>query len=150
MRSFLKKHYKKIIILASDVALALVAVACKHLSGFMLSFDAPCLLSLIGMKCVSCGGTHFVRDLLSGDVWQAFLDNQFFFICGVFLLLSLVVLHLFMLFDLKIAKRILLRMYSIPTLICFAVGMFAFLILRNIPFFMELGRLAAQAIQRTK
>ena len=134
----MKKHYKKIIILSCDILIIPIAILCKYLSQFMLTFNSPCFFSTLGGKCISCGGTHFVKDLLSGNFIDAFFDNQFFFICVVYLAISLVLLNLFLLFDLKFAKRALRIMYSIPSLICFLASIFIFLFVRNLPFIFDL------------
>ena len=131
-KEFLRKHYKKIIILSCDVILVPLLILCRYLSGVMLEMEGTCFMTLFGGKCITCGGTHFVRDLLSFRFADAFFDNQFLFACAVFLAVSLVFLNLFMLFELRFAKRALRCMYSIPALIVFGACMVAFLVVRNL------------------
>ena len=128
---YMKKHFEKIMIVVLDLSVFPLILLCRYLSQFMLSVDTTCFFTLFGGKCISCGATHFVRNLTSGRIVDAFFDNQFYFICALYLALSLIVLNL-LLFDLKIAKKILSAMYSIPSLICFLSGMIAFFILRNV------------------
>ena len=144
---FFKKHYKKIIIISCDVILVPLLIFCRLLSGAMLETERTCFMTLLGGKCISCGGTHFVRDFLSGHFIDAFFDNQFFFFCAVFMAVSFVFLNLFMLFDLKFAKRVLRYMYSIPTLIIFCVGLVAFLVIRNLLLMDEIRQTVAGLLE---
>lgn len=134
MKPFLKKHAKKIMLLACDLLCVIAALICGPLSGVMLQ-DAnhSCVWALMGFQCLTCGGTHFVNDLLSGRIGAAFMDNQFLFIATAYLAVSLIVLNLWLLFDWGFAKKVLGWMYNIPTLIVWGVGVLAFLIWRNLP-----------------
>ena len=132
MKAFLKKYYKKIIILSSDLACLIAALVCAPLSEALLrDTDQVCVWMRFGGQCVTCGGTHFVNDLLSGRIGEAFSDNQLLFVLTVYALLTLIALNLWLLFDLAFAKEVLSRMYSIPSLIVFCVLFFAFLFWRN-------------------
>ena len=134
MKAFIITHYKKILILAADVLCVLVALIGKPLSELLLQkTNQACFWTLFGGQCPTCGGTHFVRDLLSGQLGAAFADNQLLFVATVYLAVSLIALNLWLLFDLGFAKKILAWMYNIPTLIVWGVGVIAFILARNLP-----------------
>lgn len=134
MKAFVITHYKKILILAADALCVLAALIGKPLSELMLQkTNQVCFWTLLGGQCPTCGGTHFVRDLLSGQLGAAFADNQLLFAATVYFAVSLIALNLWLLFDLGFAKKILRWMYNIPTLIIWGVGLIAFLLARNLP-----------------
>lgn len=133
MKIFLKKHYKKIAAVSCDLLCLLAALIGAPLSeSLLIETDRACVWSLTGMKCITCGGTHFVNDLLAGRLGAAFADNQFLFAVTVYLAVSLVFFNLYWLLDLAFAKKALKLMYNIPMLIVFCVSLFAFLIFRNL------------------
>lgn len=139
MKQFLKAHRNKIWALLCDALCVVAAVIARPLSAYMLQKGGQaCIWNLQGVRCLSCGGTHFVYDLLSGRVWQAFSDNQLLFVLTVFLLVTLIMLNLWLLFDLAFAKKALKWMYHIPTLIIFLLGAIVFVIWRNPDAFDEL------------
>ncbi len=147
MKAFFKTHYKKIIVLASDVLCVLAALICAPLSRILLEHtNNTCFWEVMGGKCATCGGTHFVNDFLSGRFAAAFMDNQLLFCMTVYLLATLLVLNLYWLFDLAFAKKILKVMYNIPVLIIFGVALLAFLIWRNIPLITNLVTSAYELI----
>jgi len=133
MKEFIKKHYKKIIILSIDVLCLIIALCCKPLSDLMLSNDSACIWTTLGGQCLTCGGTHFVNDLFSLRIADAFMDNQLLFIATIYFAITLIVVNLLWLFDLSFALKILKWMYNIPVLIVFSVGTIAFLLWRNLP-----------------
>ena len=134
----------RILIIATDIAIVPCLILFKWLSGQMLQTESECLLLQFNGQCLSCGGTHFVNDLLSGRIFEAFVDNHFFFICTLYLLVTLVALNLWLLFNLKFAKTALKFMYSIPALIVFVVLLIMFLILRNTQMIIYFGELSAR------
>ena len=139
MKEFVRKHLKKIAILASDLMCLAVALICKPLSASLLQKAGNvCIWDAMGFRCLTCGGTHFVNDLLSGRIGAAFTDNQLMFFIAVYLLLSLIVLNLYLLFDLTFAKKMLRWMYNIPVLIGWGVILIAFLLWRNLPVMMDM------------
>ena len=132
MKVFLKKHYKKIVAVFCDLLCFLAALICAPLSeSLLMQTDRACVWSLMGLQCITCGGTHFVNDLLAGRLGAAFADNQFLFVLTVYLAISLVFLNLYWLLDLAFAKKALKLMYNIPMLIVLCVGLFVFLFFRN-------------------
>ena len=134
MKAFLVKHYKRIIILAADLTCLIAALIAGPLSGALLAkTDKTCFWTLMGGQCPTCGGTHFVNDLLSGRIAAAFADNQLLFAVTVYAAVSLVFLNLWLLFGLGFAKKILGWMYNIPTLIAWGVILIAFMLWRNLP-----------------
>ena len=134
MKAFIRRYYKKMLILLADLCCVLMALVSKPLSTVLLEkTNKTCLWTVMGGQCPTCGGTHFVNDLLSGRIGAAFMDNQFLFIATAYLAVSLIVLNLWLLFDWGFAKKVLGWMYNIPTLIVWGVGVLAFLIWRNLP-----------------
>ena len=140
MKQFFKTHYKKITVLAIDVFCLLAALICRPLSAAMLETETVCYWSMMGIQCFTCGGTHFVNDLLSFRIVSAFSDNQFLFLTALYLGISLILFNLFWLFDLAFAKKLLRLMYNIPVLILFGVGIVVFLVWRNWELIFRIGR----------
>lgn len=138
MNRFFKKQYKRIIILGADLLCLVLALVCRPLSAQMLSNETTCWYSTWGGQCLTCGATHFVNDLLSFRIGQAFLDHQLLFVLTVFFLITLVMLNLWLLFDLAFAKKMLKWMYHIPTLVLFVLGVIVFMIRRNLGAFDDL------------
>ena len=142
MKAFLKKYQWPLLLIAGDILLVIGGFLCRWLSGRMLESDTVCLFLLLGGKCITCGGTHFVQSLLHGQLMDAWHHNEFLFINTAYLALSLVLLHPWLLFGAKWAKKLLRWMYNIPTLILFLSGMTVFGIVRNLtPITWLLGRI---------
>lgn len=141
MKQFFKVHYKKITVLSLDVLCLLAALICRPLSASMLESGSECYWSLMGIRCFTCGGTHFVNDLLSFRIGAAFADNQLLFIMTAYLGASLILFNLLWLFELGFAKKVLKVMYSIPALILMGVGMITFFVWRNWALIMRILRL---------
>lgn len=127
----MKKLYAKIILLMADALILPAVLLCRWLAGRMLSTDSICLWMALGGECISCGGTHFVRNLCSGHIGQAFHDNEFFFCVAVVLVIAWVLVHLHLFFHSRVAGKLLRWIFSIPSLIIALTGMVVFLILRN-------------------
>lgn len=132
MKAFLKKYRWPLVLIAGDILLVIGCFVCRWLSGRMLESDTVCLFLLLGGKCITCGGTHFVQSLLSGQFIEAFHHNEFLFVSTAYLALSLVLLHPWLLFGARWAKKLLRWMYNLPTLILFLAGMTVFGIVRNL------------------
>ncbi len=145
MKEFFKKHYKKIlriIILTIDVLCVPAAMICQHLSGNMLQANAPCVWTTVGVQCFTCGGTHFVNDLLSFRLIDALVDNPLLFALSVYLLVTLIALNLYLWFDLKFAGRMLRLMYNVPVIIAWVISGCVFFFVRNFEAFMNIGEVA--------
>ena len=127
MKTF--KIVLRIIVIIVDVLLVPAAILCRWLSEQMLETDSSCLLLQFNGKCLSCGGTHFVRDLLSGRIFDAFVDNHFFFYVTVYLFVTLILANLYLLFNLKFSLKVLKCMYNIPALLVTIFLMLLFLLL---------------------
>ncbi len=132
---------KKCLLLAADVLLLPGLFLCERLTDYMLSLSLACQWARLGGKCVSCGGTHFVNALLNGQFSEAFQHNQFLFLLAFLLAVSFVLLNLSWLFDLKFAKNVLSRVYTIPMLIVILSLMLVFFFARNIPVFIRIADL---------
>ena len=150
MKEFLKKHYKKLLVIPFDISLIPFFVICRLLSGLLLEkTNYVCTWVLLGGQCVTCGGTHFVNDFLSGRLHAAFLDNQLLFVVAIYFFISLILLNAWCLFDLEFAKHCLIHMYGFIAFGIFVLLMIWFVILRNIPAFINVTKILL-AIFRSK
>ena len=123
-------------LLAADVLLPFLGMGGLWLSRYLLaSTDRTCVWTLLGGKCLTCGGTHFARDLLSGHILLAFTDNPLLFLFTVFLGVSYVLLHLSWLWELPFAQKCLSKMYTRKVCIGWVIFASIFFIVRNIPAF---------------
>lgn len=132
---------RKYWLLAADLAIIPGLLLCKLLSGLMLSYTSECPWATLGGQCVTCGGTHFVNALSSGQIGAAFTYNPFLFLLTVFLVLSLVLLNLHWVFEVKFAKTVLTKVYTYPTLLIGLGLMLLFFIARNMPVFIHVGQI---------
>lgn len=132
MKAFLKQHKWPLLLIAADILIILGCLVCRWLSGRMLENETVCLWLLLGGKCITCGGTHFVQSLLHGHIAEAYHHNEFLFITTAYLAVSLVLLHPMVLLKARWAKKLLSWMYNIPTLVLFFAGMTVFWVLRNL------------------
>ena len=125
MKQFLKKHYKKIIIITFDILCVPIAIIFKILTQNMIANNTlSCAWAQLGFKCTACGGTHFVNNFLSFRFSEAFFDNQLLFVLAICFFITLILFNLWCIFNLKFAKKGLLLMYNIPSAIlisCFTV-----------------------------
>ncbi len=141
MKEFVKKYHKrilKIIILAFDVLCIPLSVICRNVSVIMLQNEGVCVWTTAGIQCFTCGGTHFVNDLLSFRIIDAMVDNPLLFVITTYLLITLIALNLFLLFDIKFARRTLRLMYNVPVLIAFVIAGCVFFCIRNFEALMHL------------
>lgn len=133
MKNFFVKN-SKMLLLVCDIFILPVMFFCRWLSSVMLTgIKSECIWTLIGGKCITCGGTHFVNSLLNGKIIEAFFYNQYLFILLVFLIISYFLLHTYLFFKIDFAKKILKRFFSIHSLIFWCVFLLVFLVIRNIP-----------------
>ncbi len=137
---------KKFLVLSMDVLLVPFLLLCKWLSTLMLTTSSECLLLRFGGKCVACGGTHFVKALLSGQIIEAFHHNAFLFILTIVLVVSFVLLNLYWLFGLKFAGKVLSKIYCVRGLIIATAALTVFFIIRVAPIFIRLITLIIQLL----
>ena len=130
MKTWILKH-RKILLLAINLMVFPAALLCRYLSGRMLQTVTVCNWRRIGAQCPSCGGTHFVNALCSGDFLGALQHNAFLFLVVLFLAVSMILVDIAVWFDRPFAKKALKKMYTIPVLIVFSGIFITFLILRN-------------------
>ena len=150
MKEFFKKYYKrilKILIIVVDALCIPGAIICQNLSGNMLQADAPCVWTTIGIECFTCGGTHFVNDLLSFRIIDAMVDNPLLFVLSVYLLITLIAMNLYWLFKIKFARRMLRLMYNVPVIIAWVVAGCIFFFIRNFDAFMHLDVVLPKVIK---
>ena len=132
----MKKFFsiKVFLLLGFDLLIVPVGIFCKWLSGVMLDgIESECMWTCFGGKCLTCGGTHFVNYLLDGKIVQAFNENHFLFLCLIILIVVFVLLHLYLLFKIQFAKKMLRCIFSIPSLIIFMTIIVIVILVRNIP-----------------
>ena len=141
-------NFKKYFLISFDILLIPLCFFCQWLSTQMLKTDSVCMWTILGGKCITCGGTHFVNTLLSGKIFEAFHHNELLFIFTVILLLSWILLHLCWFGNSAFAKNILLKIYSIPGLIIAAASTMIFLLIRNIPTFINLVKLVIYVLNK--
>lgn len=142
MKRLLK--YKKILLPVADLLLIPALVFFRWYSGYMLTTSSVCSWTLVGGKCVTCGGTHFVNALLHGRIAEAISHNPFLFLLTLFFLASYILLHLSWLWEVPFAKKCLSRVYSIPGLIAGLSIMLVFFFVRNIPAFVRIYQALTQ------
>ncbi len=132
---------KPFLILTADVLLLPFLFLCRWLSTLMLTTSSECLLLRFGGKCVACGGTHFVKALLSGQIIEAFHHNEFLFVLTIVLVVSFVLLNLYWLFHWKFAGKILSKIYSARGLIIATAFLIIFFIIRVSPIYIRLVKM---------
>ena len=150
MKEFIKKHYNKIlkiIILAFDVLCIPLAVICRSASEIMLQDDGICVWTTAGIQCFTCGGTHFVNDLLSFRLIDAMVDNPLLFAALVYLLITLVALNLYFVFKDRLGLRMLRVMYNVPVIIAWVIAGCAFFFIRNFDAFMHIDEVLPKVIR---
>lgn len=152
MNKLVFQSKKRLIIIICDLLVIPAMFFCEALSDFMLSQESVCTWVKLGGQCPTCGGTHFVNYLLNGRISDAFESNQLLFVFAIFLAVSYVFLNLFLIWDFDFAKKVLLKMYSIPSVIIWVVALFVFTVLRNLKplsiVFLILGRLFTLLLNR--
>lgn len=130
MKTWICKH-QKLLLLLCHLATIPAVLFCRYLSEQMLQMNTVCPWILLGAKCPTCGGTHFVKALLSGDILGALEHNVFLFLLALFFVVSLILLDLAVWFRLEFAKKALQRLYTIRTPVYWGVLMVLFVLLRN-------------------
>lgn len=126
-------------LLLADALLIPVLLGAKLLSSFLLvATNNPCGFTLLGGKCVTCGGTHFVRSILSFRFGEAFAHNQLLFVLGVILVVCYCLLHLKLLWNVGWAEKLLKKIWSFPVLKAFLFYLVVFAIIRAVPIFVNL------------
>lgn len=120
------------LLLIADFLFIPICVLCEHLTDHMLSQSGVCIWTLMGIQCLTCGGTRLVNQLLNGHIFQAFQLNPFIFLTILCLCVSYILLHLWWIWDMPHARKILKHVFSKYGLLVYTVCMVLFLILRNI------------------
>ena len=126
---------KKFVLLLCDVLLVPFSLICRELSAGMLTTNTVCSWTRFGGKCITCGGTHFVNAWTNCRFIEAFYYNEFLFVVTIGLFISYILLHIYLLFGVKWAHKILKIVYSIPGLIISLSLMMLYFFIRNIPVF---------------
>lgn len=130
MKVWMHKHIKKILLTCHIMAIP-IALFLRYLSEQMLSINAVCPWRRVGAQCLTCGGTHFVNDLLSGNVLSACKHNAFLFLLTFFFTISLIFVDLDVFFNVSTARKLLRKMYTVRVLIFLCIILIFFLIYRN-------------------
>ena len=129
------KKFPKIkiwLLIAADLLIIPFCVLCKHISEHMLQQSGVCIWTLLGIQCVTCGGTRLVNALLNGHILQALKFNSLIFLTILCLFVSYILLHLWWIKNISIAGKILKKVYSIRGLLLYCLCIVLFFILRNI------------------
>lgn len=126
------KKYKKMLMIAFDIAVVPGLFILKYLSSFMLSTDRPCVWTELGLQCATCGGTRCVNSLLSGNFIEAIKLNPFVVVMILFVLVTFLLLNLLIFRNSDFAKRALKKMYSLWSLVIILISLAVFFIGRNI------------------
>lgn len=129
------KKFPKIkiwLLITADLLIIPFCVLCKHISEHMLQQDGVCIWTLMGIQCVTCGGTRLVNALLNGHILQALKYNPLIFLTILCLFVSYILLHLWWIKNISIAGKILKKVYSIRGLLLYCLCIVLFFILRNI------------------
>lgn len=140
------KKYKKLLIIIMDVLLIPAGIICEKLTDNMLAVDDPCMWTLAGGKCATCGGTHFVNSLMNGHIIEAFHHNEYLFLLTVYLLVTIVLANIAVLAEKKMPAKILSHMYNVPAILTLCVLLLLFLILRNIPLWIRIAEVIANKL----
>ena len=140
-------RFKIIFLIACDILLIPGLIFCKWLSGQMLAQPGVCVWTLMGIQCITCGGTRLVNSLLSGHILQAFSYNPYIFIIIVLLAISYLLLHLWWIGKVPFAGKLLKKAYSIPGLLIFAASTGYFLVFRNIPTWIRMIEYIVQSLR---
>jgi hypothetical protein len=141
-----KLKYYQYLLIAADILLIPGLIFCEWLSDRMLATTSTCMWTLLGGKCITCGGTHFVNSLLNFRIAEAFRHNEFLFILTALLLVVFVLLNLSWLFRVKFATAALKRIFTIPSLIIVMAFLLLFPLIRNIPTFHTIIMLLSQKL----
>ena len=133
MFRFIKKHPRLCMLLA-DATWIPLWIGFYFLSDYLLTnTDSVCDWTRWGGQCLTCGGTHFVKEFLSFHFAEAWEQNELLFFIAIYTLLTLLVVNLLVVFRWRFAKTILKCMYNIPVLILFIAGAIVFFLVRNVP-----------------
>lgn len=135
-----KRIDKKFYLIGLDILVIPAMFLCEKLSDLMLSQYSQCGFLLLGGKCITCGGTHFVNTLLNFKFIEAFHHNEFLFALTAFLAVAFILWNLDWLFGIQWAKKINKYLISVPSLIIWCVIMLGFFFIRNINLFANIIR----------
>lgn len=119
------------LLVSLDLLIIPFCFLCKLISEHMLQQSGVCIWTLMGIQCVTCGGTRLVNALLNGHILQAFQFNPLIFLTILCLFVSYILLHLWWIKNIAIAGRILKKVYSIRGLLLYCMCIVLFFILRN-------------------
>lgn len=130
-----KVFNKKSLIIITDILIIPILIICEKITEYMLMIDKECPWTVFGGKCVTCGGTHFVNYILNGRFVEAIEYNLFLFVMLIVLVASFILINLYWIFNVDFARKILCKIYSMPSLIVAVIFMLIFFFIRNIPAF---------------
>lgn len=131
MKTFMKIFIRCVLVIQNLALIPLVP--CLHeMSERMLANESTCIWTILGGKCLTCGGTHFVNSLTGGHIWEAFLYNPYLFFLMLYFGASWVFLNLWI-FGVPFGKKALKKLYNIPMMIILVSVTVIFLAIRTIP-----------------
>lgn len=128
--AFIKKHHK-LLLFTADVLVIPALFLCKKMTEAMFAAGRPCMWSLFGIECATCGGTRCVSALLEGRIFDSYMYNPMVFSAIAGLILIFVFANLSVFFKMKTAKKFLGFVFQQRT-VYFCVAVFlTFFIARN-------------------
>lgn len=119
------------LLISVDLLIIPLCILCERISEHMLQQSGVCIWTLLGIQCVTCGGTRLVNALLNGHILQAFQFNPLIFLTIVCLFASYILLHLWWIYKISIAGKILKKVYSIRGLLLYGLCIVLFFMIRN-------------------
>lgn len=135
MKEYLRKNIWKLLIIAADLLLIPGMFFCHWLSDRMLAVPSVCEWMVLGGKCITCGGTHFVNSITVLRIGEAFHHNEYLFLLTVYFGIAFILLNLWQLCGLQFPKKVLRHMFGIPAVVILAVLLLIFLFARNTTMF---------------
>lgn len=136
-----KTDKNKILIVAIDCMILAVCFFAKDLSEIMMKNLRPCgVYKTFGIKCLTCGGTRCVNALFSGKIKEAFAYNSYVVMAGIVLFIVLVLVNAGWVFEKEKARRIVVKLCCVKTVVILGVLTLTFMLGRNLyPVFLYLA-----------
>ncbi len=127
------KRVKLIVALLLDFLFLFFLVFGERLSTCMLDNLSDCLYyKILGIKCLTCGGTHCVNALLRGNISEAFTYNSYVPIFLLFFIFYLFLVNSGWIFGLSWSRKVISKMCSASFVLTVTGISFGYIALRNI------------------
>lgn len=127
------KRVKLIVALLLDFLFLCFLVFGERLSTYMLNDLSDCLYyKVLGIKCLTCGGTHCVNALLRGNISEAFAYNSYVPIFILFFIFYLFLTNSGWIFGVSWSRKVISKMNSTSFVLTMTGICFGYIILRNV------------------